>query len=182
LVGLLIAFLGSLIVGISDACGTEGCLPPEEIFRGTAIQGDLLALAGAAAGAGYVIAGRRVRQSVSLVPYIGIAYGAAAIVLIIASLFQGAPLFGFEPTTYLWLVLLAVFPQLVAHTSYNWALGYVGAAVVALVLLAEPLASGVLALVILDETPTTLRLVGGVLILIGIGLGTFRANASSSNS
>ena len=182
LVGLLIAMVGSLIVGISDVCGAEGCLPFDELLRGTAIRGDLLALVGAAAGAGYIIVGRRVRQSVSLVPYIGIAYGAAAIALIIASLIQGAPLTGFEPQTYLWLLLLAIFPQLIAHTSYNWALGYVAAAIVSLVLLAEPVASGILALVILDETPTTLRLVGGVLILIGIGLGTLRTNVSLSES
>jgi drug/metabolite transporter (DMT)-like permease len=179
LVGVLVASLGSLIVGISDACGLDGCLPLNEIFRGTAILGDLLALAGAAAGAGYVIVGRRVRRSVSLVPYIGIAYGAAALVLIAAALFEGAPLFGFEPSTYLWLILLAVFPQLVAHTSYNWALGYVAAAVVSLVLLAEPVASGILALVILDETPTLLRLVGGALILIGIGIGSYQASAET---
>ena len=182
LIGLLIAMVGSLIVGISDACGVEGCLQLNEILQGTAIRGDLLALAGAAAGAGYLIVGRRVRQTVSLFPYIGIAYGTAAIALTIASLFQGAPLFGFEPTTYLWLFLLAIFPQLIAHTSYNWALGYVAAAMVALVLLAEPVASGVLALVFLDETPTTLRLVGGALILIGIGLGTVRSNSSRSDS
>ena len=182
LVGLLIATLGSLIVGISDACGAGGCLPLDELFRGNAIRGDLLALAGAAAGAGYVIVGRRVRRSVSLVPYIGIVYGAAAVMLLIASLFEGAPFFGFEPTTYVWLVLLAVFPQLVAHTSYNWALGYVAAAVVSLALLAEPVASGILAQLILDETPTTLRLVGGGLILTGIGLGTFRAKSTPSVS
>ena len=180
--GLLIAVFGSLIVGSSDTCGAEGCLQMDELLKGTAIRGDILALAGAAAGAGYIIVGRRVRQSVSLVPYIGIAYGAAAIALIAASLFQGAPLFGFEPDTYLWLLLLAIFPQLVAHTSYNWALGYVAAATVSLVLLAEPVASGILALVILDETPTTLRLVGGVLILIGIGLGTLRSAPSPSES
>ncbi len=182
LVGLLIAALGSLIVGVSDACGADGCLQLDELFRGTAIQGDLLALAGAAAGAGYVIVGRRVRRSVSLVPYIGVAYGAAAVVLIVAALFEGAPLFGFEPTTYLWLLLIAVFPQLVAHTSYNWALGYVAAAGVSLVLLAEPVASSVLALLVLNETPTTLRLVGGVLILIGIGLGSFQAKSALSES
>ena len=182
LIGLLIAMVGSLIVGISDACGVDGCLQLNEVLQGTAIRGDLLALVGAAAGAGYIISGRRVRQTVSLVPYIGIAYGTAAIALIIASLFQGAPLFGFEPTTYLWLFLLAIFPQIIAHTSYNWALGYVAAAMVALVLLAEPVASGVLALVFLDETPTTLRLVGAALILIGIGLGTVRSNSSRSNS
>jgi drug/metabolite transporter (DMT)-like permease len=181
-VGLLIAMLGSLIVGLSDACGKGGCLPLGELLQGTAIRGDLLALAGAAAGAGYIIVGRRVRLSVSLVPYIGIAYGAAAIALIVAALFQGAPLFGFEPSTYLWLLLLAIFPQLIAHTSYNWALGYLAAAAVALVLLAEPVASSILALVFLDETPTALRLVGGVLILLGIGLGTFHADSSPSES
>ncbi|MFQ5942973.1 MAG: DMT family transporter [Anaerolineales bacterium] len=182
LIGILIATLGSLIVGISDACGAAECLPLGEIFQGTAILGDLLALAGAAAGAGYVIVGRRVRRTVSLFPYIGIAYGAAAIVLIVAAFFEDAPLFGFEPSTYLWLVLLAVFPQLIAHTSYNWALGYAAAAIVSLVLLAEPVASSVLALVFLDETPTTLRLAGGILILAGIGLGSYRTDSTPIES
>jgi len=177
LIGLLIATVGSLTVGISDACGAGGCLRLDELFQRTAIRGDLLALAGAAAGAGYVLIGRRVRQSVSLVPYVGIAYGAAAVLLIVLSLLSGAPLVGFGRSTYLWLVLLAVFPQLVAHTAYNWALGYLAAAVVSLVLLAEPAASGVLAFLILDETPTLLRLLGGGLILIGIGLGTYRTES-----
>ena len=99
--------------------------------------------------------------------------------LVIAALFEGAPFFGFESSTYLWLLLLAVFPQLVAHTSYNWALGYVAAAVVSLVLLAEPVASGALALVNLGETPTPLGLIGGLLILIGIGLGSYQATSKS---
>ncbi len=177
LIGLLIATLGSLTVGISDACGAGGCMRLDELLQRSAIRGDLLALAGAAAGAGYVIVGRRVRRSVSLVPYVIIAYGAAAALLVLVSLLSGAPLIGFAPSTYLWLVLLAVFPQLVAHTAYNWALGYLAAAVVSLVLLAEPAASSVLAFVILDETPTFLRLVGGGLILIGIGLGTYRTDS-----
>ncbi len=180
--GLLIATLGSLTVAISDVCGAAGCMRLDELLRGSAIRGDLLALAGAAAGAGYVLVGRRVRRSVSLVPYIGIAYGAAAAVLIVAALLTGAPLVGFEPSTYLWLVLLAVFPQLVAHTAYNWALGYLAAAVVSLVLLAEPAASSVLALLILDETPTMLRLLGGSFILIGIGLGTYRMKSDRSST
>ena len=41
MIGLLIAALGSLIVGISDACGAEGCLQLDELFRGTAVRGDL---------------------------------------------------------------------------------------------------------------------------------------------
>ncbi len=178
-IGVLVATVGTLIVGISDACGPGGCLPVGQLVEGSALFGDLLALAGAAAGAGYVIAGRRVRRSVSLIPYIGIAYGAAAVVLVAASLLEGAPIIGFGSSTYLWLILLAVLPQLFAHTAYNWALGYVAAAVVSLVLLAEPVASGILAFAFLEETPTLLRLAGGVIILIGIGIGSYQPSAQT---
>jgi drug/metabolite transporter (DMT)-like permease len=173
ILGLLLALFGSLVVGISDACvWKDGLLcPPLSTFTaGTAIRGDLLALTGAVAGAGYLLIGRKLRGTVSLIPYITLAYGTAAIALVMLVLLRGQNLFGYSSSTYLLFGLLAFFPQLFAHSTYNWSLRYVSAALVSISLLAEPVASAVLALFILEEVPPALRLAGALLILVGIAI------------
>jgi len=63
---------------------------------------------------------------------------------------------------------LALVPQLMGHSSFNWALGYLSAAFVSISLLGEPIGSAVLAYILLDETPTLLKIIGAILILAGI--------------
>jgi drug/metabolite transporter (DMT)-like permease len=79
---------------------------------------------------------------------------------------------GYPALTYLWIVLLALFPQLIGHTTYNWAIRYLPAALVSITTLAEPIGSALLAYLILAETPTRLMFMGGVLILTGIYLSS----------
>lgn len=170
--GLVVSTIGTLVIGVGDACVNGDCRQLSLLFSDRAIRGDALALAGAAAGAGYVMLGRRVRQEVSLIPYVVGVYGIAAGMLAAAALATGEALSGFDPQTLLYMALLAIFPQLIAHSTYNWALRYLAAAVVSLALLGEPVASTLLAVVYLDETPTILRALGGALVLIGIALAT----------
>ena len=87
------------------------------------------------------------------------------------ALAAGEPAIGFTASTYVALVLLAVLPQLIAHSSYNWALGYLPAAVVSLALLGEAVGSTMLAYLLLREIPTSMRIAGGVLTLAGIAVG-----------
>jgi drug/metabolite transporter (DMT)-like permease len=176
--GLLIATAGSLVVGLSDTCLGPSCLG-EPIFGRSALAGDLLALAGAASGAGYVLIGRVVRKEVALIPYISLAYGTAALLLGGAALLAGRPAIGFSPVIFLWLLLLAILPQLVAHSTYNWALGYLPAAVVSLAQLGEAVGSTLLAIPLLQEVPSPLRLAGGGMILAGILLGAGGTRSSS---
>ncbi len=127
LVGMGMAFLGVIVVGVSDVCSLQdgGLLCPSfnEFVRGKAFIGDLLALAGAWMAAGYLLIGRRLRVGISLVPYIFVVYGIAATVLTILMLATGQSAFGYDPQAYLWLVLLALIPQIMGHSSFNWALG-----------------------------------------------------------
>jgi drug/metabolite transporter (DMT)-like permease len=170
LAGLLLALLGSAIVGLSDACSwQEGlrCTTRQAATRG-ALHGDMLAIIGAVTVAGYLIIGRRMRSSLSLIPYITIAYSAAAVVLIIAMLAAGYPPTGYAAQAYIWFGLLALLPQLLAHSTYNWALRYLSAAFVSISLLAEPIGSTLLAYVLLGEKPGWLMLCGSALILAGI--------------
>lgn len=81
---------------------------------------------------------------------------------------SGASPFGYSPLIYLWFTLLALVPQLIGHTTFNWALEYLSAAIVAITLLGEPIGTTILAYLILEETPSLLKIAGAALIFIGI--------------
>ena len=170
--GLALAFFGTILIAWSDLCGGAGCLPARAMLGGEAWKGDLLALMGAVSGAGYMILGRRVRLTVTLLPYISVTYGTAALGLLGATLWAGLPLTGYPPVAYLWFALLAIFPQLIAHSTYNWALGYLPAALVALSFLGEPVGATALGYAIFGEIPSLLKLLGAGLILAGIFIAT----------
>jgi drug/metabolite transporter (DMT)-like permease len=67
-------------------------------------------------------------------------------------------------------------PQLLGHSSFNWALGYLSAAFVSITLLGEPIGSAILAYILLDETPTILKIIGAILILAGIFIASREEN------
>lgn len=174
--GMVFALAGSVVVGLSDACSWEGlrlvCPPGQEWLRGRALLGDLLALAGAIMAAAYVLIGRRLRARLSLVGYIFVVYSVAALVLVALAGSAGYRPGGYPLPAYGWFVLLAVVPQLLGHSSFNWALGYVPAAVVSVSLLGEPIGSTILAYFLLSEVPSALKGFGAILILAGILLAS----------
>jgi drug/metabolite transporter (DMT)-like permease len=174
--GLALALIGGSVVGLSDSCSWSpaglACPPLASFVQGKAFLGDLLAIAGAIAGASYLLIGRRLRSlrnpPLSLVGYIFVVYGMAAVVLTGIMLAAGLSPFGYPARTYLWFTLLALVPQLIGHSTFNWALGYLSAAYVSITLLGEPIGSTVLAYLLLQETPSLLKVLGGALILAGI--------------
>jgi drug/metabolite transporter (DMT)-like permease len=171
IIGLALALLGGTVIGLSDACTwSAGLQCPElnQVMQGRAMWGNFLALAGAWAVTVYLIIGRKLRAKISLIPYIFLVYSMAALALIIIMLAAGQSPFGYEAKTYGWIFLLAAIPQLIGHSTYNWALRYLPAAFVAVTTLGEPIGSAILAFFILNETPAIAILIGGVLILLGI--------------
>lgn len=174
-IGLLLSIVGGAIIGLSDACTWHGglsCPALQDIMQGRAMWGNFLALAGAWAVTGYLIIGRKLRAGMSLVPYIFLVYGMASIVLIIIMFISGNTPFGYAPKTYGWILLLAILPQLVGHSTYNWALKYLPAALVAVTTLGEPIGSATLAFFLLNETPAISTIIGGGFILMGIYLAS----------
>jgi len=171
-IGLVLALIGVVVVGFNDSCttpsGAFSCPSLGDFLQDRAFVGDLLAVAGAIAGACYLLIGRRLRAKMSLVSYISLVYGMAAVVLIIIMLSARENPFGYSPRIYLWLILLAIIPQLIGHSTFNWALGYLSAAYVSITLLGEPIGSTILAYFFLHEVPGPVKLLGGVLILAGI--------------
>ena len=156
-VGILLAAAGSIAVSWADL--GQG---------GDHLLGDLLALAGGVMVAGYLVIGRRVRGRLSLPAYAALVYGMGMLTLLAVVLLAGEPLLGFTPSAYGWVLALALGPQVVGHSSLNWALRYLSATFVSIVILAEPIAASALAYLLLAERVTWLTLAGGSLVLAGI--------------
>ncbi len=171
LVGLTLALAGGVAIALSDSPSTSGA------SAGIALRGDLLAIAGAAAGAGYLLIGRRLRRHLTLLTYIGLSYSTAAVVLLAWMLLAGQPAFGYPLQAYGLFVFLALGPQLLGHSSFNWALHYLPASVVAVTLLGEPVGSTILAYFLLNEQPSAFKIASMFLILAGIYLAARPAPA-----
>ena len=75
------------------------------------------------------------------------------------------------------LVLIALVPQLVGHSSLNWALGRVSATLVAVAVMAEPVGATILAWIVLGEARPPTSVAGGVLALSGVYLAFRRPGA-----
>lgn len=160
LLGIGVALVGGAIIGLGDLRGGSDPL-----------LGDLLALAGAIAAAGYFLAGRAAqRAGLGLNAYVGLAYGVAAVVLAPLPWVFGHPYFGWPPDTWAWILLMALAPQMIGHTGLNYAARHVDPTLVTTATLLEPVGASLLALVIFVEIPGPLVLLGAPVLLTGLAL------------
>lgn len=158
-----------LLVGIGFIMTGSGIIAGTDLtFSGEAFLGDLLAIAGAAAAAAYFIAGERARRTLSLSAYATIAYGTAALLLLVLCVAGGVPLSGFSTETYAFLLALALVPQLIGHTVFNWSLRFLSPSTVSALVLGEPIGATILAFLILGESVDATKAAG--LTLLGIGI------------
>ena len=156
---VFLSVVGAAIVGYGDIS-----------FDKRALFGDALAIAGGAAAAAYIICGREVRRKLGLVPYIGLCYGTAALVLWVVVLVMGYPVTGFSAVTWGAFAGSALMSQLFGHSSYNWALGHFSSGFVGIMLLGEPIGSAILAYILFGESPTPVKFAGFALLLTAIFL------------
>lgn len=176
LLGIALALTGGVVVGLSDACTLDAaglaCPPAATFFSGRAFIGDALALLGAFAAAAYLMIGRGVRGGISLISYTFLVNGAAAVVLLILLVVSGNSLLGYPPRLFFWLLMLALVPQLLGHSTFNWALKYLSAAYVSVSFLGEPIGTVILAYFLLAEIPSGIKIIGAILILTGIAVAS----------
>jgi drug/metabolite transporter (DMT)-like permease len=173
-IGIAIAMAGAFVVALPDMAAAGSAT------TGRALFGDGLALAGAAAAACYFVAGRKLRSTLDLWPYVAVVYGTCFIVLIGFAALVHAPVLHQPPRELAIFSALAIGPMLLGHTGLNWALKYLPAYVVNLTLLGEPVGATVLAAILpgIRELPGAATFVGGALILAGIYLTARAARAA----
>jgi drug/metabolite transporter (DMT)-like permease len=172
--GIAVAMAGAFVVALPDMTSATNA------STGRALFGDGLALAGAAAAACYFVAGRKLRSTLDLWPYVAVVYGTCFVVLIVFAALVHAPVIHQPPRELAIFFGLAIGPMLLGHTGLNWALKYLPAYVVNLTLLGEPVGATVLAAILpgIRELPGIATLVGGALILAGIYVTARAARAA----
>lgn len=164
-----------------ERIGTRGwggiglALSGTALIVGTAISGsrgsgNLLALAGGAAAAGYVMAGRESRKALGILPYAVVTYAVGAVLLLPPTAMDGQDLWGYGGQTYAVLAAIVIGPQLLGHTVINLVLKDLDATTVAVSIMAEPIIASALAYWLFSETPSALIYPGGAAILLGIYL------------
>jgi drug/metabolite transporter (DMT)-like permease len=159
LAGIALSFVGGVFISAGDfAVGDR------------ALFGDALALAGGLSAAIYIMLGRKVRPRMTLLAYVTACYGSAGLLLWGMVLLSGTPCVGFSVPTWWAFLGMAIIPQILGHSSYNWALRWFSSATVAVCLLGEPIGSTLLAWIFFGETLTAWKTAGGALILAGIVL------------
>lgn len=137
-------------------------------FGPQAVMGNLLALVAGFAMGAYLIVGRQLRTNIDMLSYLTIIYTGAAVLLLVAVVISGHGFLGYSPVTYLMLILLALVPQLIGHSSLNLAVRLIPVTLVSVAILGEPVGATILGTVILSEIPTITEILGGLLIIGGI--------------
>lgn len=159
-----------IFLAIALVLAGGGLIAGKQGLSGSANFGNLLALGGAVMASGYLLTGRHLRARMGLLPYITLCYGTTSLILLVAALAFGIPLFGFDGRTWLFFLLLALGPQLVGHSSFNWGLRYLSTPIIAMLIITEPVGAALLAWAILRQIPTLAEAAGGLLILAGVYL------------
>ncbi|GIK27667.1 MAG: EamA family transporter [Chloroflexi bacterium] len=160
LLGLAQCMTGGLVIGIAGASNAG--------IGSSPVLGGGLALIGAMTVAVYMVIGRGVRGRLPLLPYIWIVYSIAAVILVVFALLSGAPFTGHSTNAYAFIALTALFPQLIGHSAFNYAVKYVPATYIGIITQLEPIVSAVLAFFLLSEVPTAIQAVASALILFGV--------------
>lgn len=179
--GIGLGFGGIVLIALAQSGGGTGTL-----------FGGLLAFLGGIAAGAYILAGRRLRQRMDLVPYATTVYAFSVLFLLLFSLIAATPIVvttNVVPILGI-LLVMALVSQIGGHTLYNYALKHVSATVVSASLLGEPIGAALLAFVLLGEAPgcpgggacpaTGLVVVGSALALSGIYL-TARVSLRASS-
>jgi len=163
--------IGIAFAGVSAMSLGGVFLDDQTLYAGPdPVYGNLLALCGAAGFAGYLLAGRSLRQRLPLLPYATFVYGVATLILL------GAVVLGPYPTIpdthargdFVLFLLMALVPGVFGHTVMNWSLKYVESSVVSVTFLGSPVGNTLLAIVVLQEFPGSATLAGGLVVLVGI--------------
>ncbi len=156
--GIVIAVAGGTIIAKFDTSNNS-----------SAFTGNMLALLGAVGASGYFLIGRHIRKTMDILKYVILVYSAAALFLFVTVFIQSPLLFfGYDRHVYLFIVAIALIPQVVGHTSLNWALKYFSATAIAIFTLGETVFASIMAWMLLHESLPFYKISGGIILLTGV--------------
>jgi drug/metabolite transporter (DMT)-like permease len=163
IIGILLAFVGAMVIALPSVLSKESSAH-------NAVAGNILAIAAAIVAAAYYTIGRRVRAALGVWAYVGIVYLSCFICLIVFAQMLAVPLYPLANREYGIFAGLAIGPMLLGHTGMNWALKFMPAYVVNLLVLGEPIGATLIGALLpgIAQIPPMLTLVGGAIVLSGV--------------
>jgi len=159
LIAMCIAIVGAICIGWGDFQ-----------FSGKALKGDLLSLVGTIAVALHMLLGKSLREHISAFVYSFFVFLFAGLVLAVTNVFTGVSFIAYPAKEWGIFLLLAIVPTVFGHYVFNWLLKYMKASSVSMTVLGEPLGATLLAYFLLGETITTIQMLAGCLLLVGVGM------------
>jgi drug/metabolite transporter (DMT)-like permease len=158
----VLAVIGSVVISWGD-------------FRisGLAFWGDVLALIACLLVTVYLLFGQDVRSRLSLITYTFIVYSVSSVTLFLYVIVSGDPFFSYKSEQWIYFLLLAIFPTLLGHTLFNYAIRWVSTSVISVTILIEPIGASILAYYLLGEKILAYQIIGGLVVILGICLFMF---------
>ncbi|NER38502.1 MAG: DMT family transporter [Oscillatoria sp. SIO1A7] len=173
--GIAIALAGGLLIGFGDAGGGDSGSNP--------LLGNVLALMAAWAASLYLLLAREAqRKGISLGGYMAIAYSTAALVLLPIPPFFGGSYAGHPSLVYLYILLMAIVPQSIGHTGFNWAVLWMSPTLVSLSILFEPVGASFLGYLLFGEIPPIQVFAGAVVLLAGVAVVAIAHNSDTKSA
>ena len=162
--GMAIAIGGAFLIAAPDLGRGQ------PLLANSPLLGNLLAVSGAVTAALYYTIGRYARGKLGVWSYVAVAYSAAFLTLIVIGAWRGVAIAPQPPREMAIFAGLALGPMLLGHTGMNWALKFLPAYVVNLLVLGEPVGATALGALIpaIHQLPSVMTLAGGVIVLAGV--------------
>ncbi|HAC64510.1 MAG TPA: EamA family transporter [Cyanothece sp. UBA12306] len=167
-IGIIIALIGGISIAVGDIQGTDQASNP--------ILGNSLAFLGAVMASLYLVWGQQAQiKGLTVKRYIALVYTLGALLLFPFPFIMGSGYLGYPKSVYFYVLLMAVFPQLFGHTSFNWAVRWISPTLVTLAILFEPVGSSFLGFILFGEVPSLSVLVGATILLLGVTIAVLGA-------
>lgn len=99
-----------------------------------------------------------------------IVYWVSTITLFFYVLIKGESFGPYTTIDWVWFILLAIVPNLLGHTLFNWAIKHVSTNIVSIAILFETIGAASLAMFIFKEYLVGTQIIGGLVVIIGIVL------------
>ena len=135
---------------------------------GTQLTGDILAIFSALFFSIYILIARMYRTEKDFIKYLIYIYGSAALFSMGYILIISDSMTGFPAESWMFIVLLALGPNLLGHSTLNWASRQMQIFKVNLALLLEPVLATLSGVIFLAEYPSTYFYAGALLVFIAL--------------
>jgi drug/metabolite transporter (DMT)-like permease len=155
----IIALLGMVLIVFTDLDQS-----PSKLL------GDFLAVLSALCFALYIMIARKYRDEKNFVRYLTYIFGGASLFCAVYIFISGDSFWGYTTQSWVFMILLAIGPNLIGHSVLNWASRQIEIYKVNLVLLLEPVLATMSGIIFLSELPPLNFYFGAGLIISSLWL------------